>query len=123
MPDTGLYLDGFSISEGDTFGNYKIKNIDIEHHQVVRWNEYSYPVTIEFMWKGKGKPSHSKFVAAMDEFSEHVEKVRIIRSESGRPYRCNFGKIEADSSEDFKSATLTASGFCKRVSESVAATV
>lgn len=115
MPEPELFIRGFDIYEGMNISGYRLSKLDIDHHTVVKWNVYSYP--IKMIWVGEGK-----IPSLISEFRKLVDREIIIRSSSGRPYKCLFLG---------KSKTLTyhvqpgkviimCTGYAKRVPNSLA---
>ena len=60
MPNTQEYLNGYDIKIGSIYGEYKLLNIECQHIQLVRWNEYKYPCVITFKWIGKESSNYDK---------------------------------------------------------------
>jgi hypothetical protein len=81
-------------------------------------------------WIGNGKPTKSDAKAMLKAFKEHVSKVRVIRSASGRPYMVSFvwpiGKsftYDLDSLSSYDKIEFSCEGYAKRIAEAKVSTV
>lgn len=125
MPDSSQYADGFSIEKNMTINSYNLTNLSIGHDQIKRWNEYSYPIKMTWSWISWGSPQPEDMNRFFAAFTRYVGGVRIIRSDSGRPYKCVFQwplnvAPKAYYSDDYKTIDLEYNGHAKRVSEAEA---
>jgi hypothetical protein len=93
MPGPSLFLRGFNVHKDLTIANYKITNINIGHDTITRYHKYSYPMTITFQSLGNGGDPN----ALLRSFQQYVSGDKIIDSEYGNPYSCNFGILKISS--------------------------
>jgi hypothetical protein len=133
MPDVQQYLKGFDLQLDMTFGGYKLTKLSCDHVQVKLWNEYSYPTDITFEWIGlAGKtalPTKNDLQKLLVNFTAYTDGYKIIRSDSGRPYKCVFmwpigtagtATYESEKGHEYTSINLKYAGRAKRISESEA---
>ena len=90
MPDVALFQRGWDIAVGQVYANYRLTAIEMSERSIVRYNVYNYPTKLVFEWMGSSAPDEKTMQQLFDTFNAHVAGVRIIRSASGRPYRCVF---------------------------------
>lgn len=124
MPTPSEYAQGFGLTEGMMVGSYQLTNMNIEHHSVVQWNQYSYPTILTLQWKGTTPPTMEDANNLFQEFTQMMSGLHIIRSESQRPYKTMF-QVEGSSpsgsfSPDFTTVMLHYSGYATRVGEAEA---
>lgn len=116
MPKVPKYVKGFDIYVGDTFANYKIVDLSIEHKEIVRFKSYRYPTTIDFKYQGKGKPDPQKLLQSL---KEHLSGEKTIYTSYGNPYACHFFSLKdlkiTSSSEDDREIEIKAEGHCERI--------
>lgn len=122
MPTADQFIEGFHLHRGQQFGNYVITNIKCEERQVQRWNSYEFHIQIFLNWT----PSNSIQQTEHDinnlqhNFDLYVRDEKIIRSNSGRPFICNFNVREIPLSRIGNKIILNYLGFAQRTSEKVA---
>ena len=120
MPEIELFLEGYHLKEGQNFENYTIDKINMSHNSIVRYVDYAYPYEISMSWRGSGLPNQELVQSLEYYLTNYLSNDRIVRSYSGRPYKCNFfykgptWKV----SEDMKSIVLEGEGFAHRIKES-----
>lgn len=126
MPNQEEFLKGFNVDKPMKLGKYILEGADIEHKQIVRWNEYSYPTELLFIFDDTGnvsnKPTENDVDELFNKIGDYVKGVKIIRSQSGRPYESYFQwpigtDGTGDISADLKEITFKFTGHSKRVSE------
>lgn len=125
MPDAAAYQKGFDLYIGQVYANYRLSEIKIGHVQEKLWNEYSYPTTLNFTWVGSGKADEKAITSMFEAFRNHIDFVKIIRSDSGRPYKCLFQYPITQppgyrASADFSTVMLQYHGYAKRIGEAEA---
>lgn len=125
MPSADEYAAGYGLHHGLILANYTLIQMQIGHHQVVLYNEYSYPTDLTWQWQGPGEASASTMQALFQAFSQYVAGLRIIRTASGRPYKCIFqfpegSQPQAQHSSDYRDIDMHYDGYGKRVSNAVA---
>jgi hypothetical protein len=134
MPDPGEYLDGYNLRQNMVISGYQLAKVDINHVQVKLWNEYSYPTTLVFNWVGTGSQhaTEADMTTFLQTFTKQIDGYKIIRSESGRPYKCIFmwpigtpGKYTTgtEPESEYDHITLEYTGRAKRVAEVEAQTI
>lgn len=89
MPTAEQFLSGFDIYKGLVIGKYKLKKINITEFEIVKWNEYGFTIRLKFkpLKDEIYKEDISNF---KKKFLNHAGNIKIIRSNSRRPYLCNF---------------------------------
>lgn len=107
MPLPGKFLAGFNVHQNMHIGGYVLVDIKIEHETVIRYHEYRYPMTLT--WEGKGDAG-----TLLNKFEEHVAGKRIIDSEYGNPYECDFGNIRVHDGGN-GTVVMTTVGHSRRV--------
>lgn len=128
MPTAAEYAEGFNLHQGIILAGYLLSNVEIEHKQIVRWNEYEYPTTLIWQWMGSGTASEQTMQDLFREFTQWVSGIRIIRTQSNRPYKCLFQyppdkQPQAHYSEDYTQIIMEYKGFAKRIGEKAAAAI
>jgi hypothetical protein len=126
MPTAEQYKEGFNLYAGLTIDNFIIINdndINIKESQIQRWNKYSYPTIIKFTHKSPNIPSREEVNIFLQHFSNYVDGIKIIHSNSGRPFKCTFhnndhGKMYAEIQNN--SIIIKCNGYAERVSNAVA---
>ena len=120
MPETDLFLKGYHISEGQNFENYTIDKISMTHESVVQYNQYKYPFEIDLSWRGSEPPSQMMANSLKYYLTNYLSGFRIIRSASGRPYKCTFFYTQPEWSitNDMKGITFRGEGYAHRIKES-----
>lgn len=109
MPKVQKYLSGFQLYEGLILNGYKLKQLSVQHQQIVRYQEYSYPT--QMIWE-KIDPNTNPDIL-INKLNEKLTD-RVIYTSYGNPYQCNFGKLNITySTNEFISINST--GFCKRI--------
>lgn len=88
MPKKEEYLKGFNIFIGLTFDKYILKNIQIDHYEIKKWNEYSYPTELTF--KTLKNATQEDVYILIHLFEEYVKESKIIKTSYGNSYVCNF---------------------------------
>jgi len=130
MPDVSEYLAGYNLHQNMIISGYQLANVNVNHVQVKLWNEYSYPTTLVFKWNNvsSSHATNTDVTTFLQEFTNHIDGYRIIRSESGRPYKCIFawpistpGKYSVDDGQN--TITLEYTGRAKRISEAEASII
>lgn len=121
MPEVAEYLNGYSLRNGMSVAGYQITTLNIEHHSIVRWNEYSYPTFIVAQWLSNGVPSLANVQNLYNQFNSLVNRSRVIYTPAGRPYKCDFqypvgSQPKVQYSDDFKHVEMTYVGHAKRIS-------
>ena len=91
MPKPGLFLQGFNVNTNLNIANYKLTHIDIGHDTISRFHKYQYPMKLTFQYIGNGKADINNLIT---NFQNYVNGNKIINSEYGNPYQCNFGHIQ-----------------------------
>src|SRR5207253_11152043 len=128
MPSADEYAAGFGLQQGIVLAGYRLCSPKIGHHQVVLYNEYSYPADLVFTWVGSGDASAETMQALFIAFTQYIAGLRIIRTQSGRPYKCLFqypydSVPQAQASPDFRQISLHYDGYGKRIGEAEAARI
>lgn len=93
---------------------YQLTTLQVEHKVRVLFNEYDYPT--KMVWTPSSSSRTSKYQLIAD-LSKMLGTVKYIRTQAGRPYRCDFGDLHVSSSTS-GAVVITTKGFCKRVAES-----
>jgi hypothetical protein len=124
MPDTALFLKGFDIRQSMILEGYSLDHINILHEQVVRWNEYEYPMKLDFNWISSGTPNENSLNKLYQALGNIVGDIRVIRTQSNRPYECSFtwplnSGATVSHSNDYKQIDFMFTGYAKRISESL----
>ncbi len=125
MPGAADYQKGFDVQVGQVYANYRLAEVKIGHVQEKLWNEYSYPTTLNFSWQGPGKADEKAMMAMFEAFRERIDTIKIIRSDSGRPYKCMFQYPATQppgyrAAADFSTVMLQYHGYAKRIGEAEA---
>jgi hypothetical protein len=129
MPDTGQYENGFNLVDKMIIHNYRLDVINISHVQVKRWNEYSYPTYLLFNWIGTTPPTKENMNKFFDSFINQISGIKIIRSDSNRPYKCLFMwpsnqdlkcYYSSDTGKEYQSISFECNGYAKRIGETEA---
>jgi len=110
MPGQALYIAGYNLNKQLAFGGYQLTDINIGHHQLVRYKEYEYPTSL--VWK-VNNINHNKSLLESG-FRNHVAGTKMIFSEYGNPYLCNFGDLTFTEQPD-GSIIAASVGNCKRM--------
>ena len=93
MPTAEQYKKGYKLYAGLTIDNFTISNsnnINITESQIARWNKYSYPTVIKFTYKRQRIPTRDAVNSFLQHFSDYVDGIKIIHSNSGKPFKCTF---------------------------------
>ncbi len=134
MPNQDQFLDGYDFRVS-TFilGGWTLVKREAEHHMILLYNEYSYPVTLTFCKRVTANFNESEEDAKLiDELTKHIKAIRVIYSDSGRPYKCKLDKINVISKQTgpasgyegvFRIITVNLDGFSKRIGRAEAARV
>ena len=110
MPQPYKYLDGFGLEKGSYANGYYLSNISIDHVTIKRYNQYQYPITLT--WEIYDETSdHEKLSNTL---ITYLQGDRIIYSEYGNPYRCNFGELKIDK-KDKNKIIMSSTGTCQRI--------
>lgn len=119
MPGASEFLAGFSVYPGLSMAGFQVISAIATEQSVVRWNEYQYPITVTFRWSQPGGATQASVNNLATSFANYVSGVRVIHSDSGRPYECTFG---AANKYESTANTLTGHylGHSKRISKAVA---
>ena len=136
MPSTQQYLAGFKLQLNMIFGGYKLTTLSCDHVQIKLWNEYSYPTSISFEWVGitgrVAPPTKSDIQKLLVNFTAYIDGYKIIRSDSGRPYKCVFmwpigtpgtATYTDEKGVDYTRINLKYTGRAKRIGESEASDI
>lgn len=128
MPDAIAYQRGFGLQVGQIYGGYRMDTIKIGHDQVKLWNEYAYPCTLTFTWVGTTKADEKTMMALFIAFTNKVEGIKIIRSESERPYKCLFQYPITSApgyhvDPTYTQVSLVYKGYAKRIGEAEASAI
>ena len=125
MPSQDLFIAGFHLSEGQNFENYTIDKINMTHNSIVRYNQYEYPYEIHLSWRSSSPPSQNMVDSLKYYLTNYLQGERVIKSYSGRPYKCVFFHTEPQwiVTSDMKSITLQGSGYATRIKESEVSTI
>jgi len=123
MPEPELFLAGFDVKLGMILNNYKLDNIVISHNAIIRYNQYEYPIKLDFNWIGSEIPTDQNMQALYNNFANSVNKIKVIRTPSNRPYECTFfWPIKSEGTEQhsngFKEIDFIFTGYAKRIPES-----
>lgn len=122
MPDVNEYMHGYGLSDGMNIGGYTLQ-FSIQHHQVVRYNEYSYPAQVTATWNSNGHPTPEDANNVYYQVYNLLSRPRIIRTASNRPYYCDLREISGKYNPDFTQIIISFLGYGKRVSEAVAQSI
>jgi len=107
MPGQSLYTAGFGLSQGMVLNGYQLVSIEIGHKQIRRYKEYSYPSKL--VWRPQGSSANkSNLISSLN---STLGGTKIINSEYGNPYSCNFGALSYQDMLD-GSVVVTATGTC-----------
>lgn len=94
MPDTRDFLRAFNLVRGAKINGSTILSVSATEHQIVRYRNYEFDITIKFDYV----PDHLNFGE------------KIVNSHYGNPYRCDIDNIEYVDSQ-----TITAIGYAERI--------
>ena len=119
MPTSEEFLNGYDfIVNKFSLGNWVLRERYAEHHVVKIWNEYTYPIQLLF----QTKTTNQEFDSLLADISNHVKKIRVIRTESGRPYKCQIHEFEIISQgSDY--VVIEMQGYAKRIGNKEAGTL
>jgi hypothetical protein len=128
MPEPELFLSGFGVRKGMNMNGYSLDNIVISHNAIKRYNEYEYPIKLDFNWVGTGTPKNKNMQQLYNNFVSSVSNVRVIRTPSNRPYECTFfwplhSEGTEQHSDNYKEVDFIFTGYAKRISESEVSSV
>lgn len=98
MPKPDRFLQGFNVYTNLVIANYKLTHIGIGHDTISRFHKYQYPMKLYFQYIGNGISDNNSTNNLISSFQNYVNGDRIINSEYGNPYQCNFGHIQLLSS-------------------------
>ena len=121
MPEAEQFLNGFNVKKGMKIGGYTLMSVVAIEQSVVRWNRYSYNITLTFSWNGGRRQSFNDMDKLFRDFYEYVKGERIIRTNSGRPYLCDFGEYPLEYNHTENEVIIKYLGNAVRVKESLAA--
>ena len=93
---------------------YQLTTLQVEHKVRVLFNEYDYPT--KMVWTPSASKSGTSKYQLIADLSKMLGTVKYIRTQAGRPYRCDFGDLHVSSSTS-GAVVITTKGFCKRVAE------
>lgn len=110
MPEAGLFSAGYGFHQGMKLNGYELTDMQIEHHQVKRYREYSYPTKLTW---SIAEPNHN-FEALKVSIQQMVQGNKIINSSYGNPYSCSFGNLSFQQDASGK-VIVTSTGNCFRV--------
>lgn len=119
MPTPTEYATAFGLITDLQLAGYQLVDWEIEHHQEVLFNEYSYPTTLTFRWLGNGEPNPERLIDAV---LDYTDGIRVVYSASGRPYQTLFqtsGRPMYEERDGLVILYLT--GYSKRISQAAAA--
>ena len=111
MPTAEEYIQGFNLYRGLILEDWELVNWEVGHEQVVLFNEYAYPTTLVFQPISSGV-SNTTLLAAVEEYTSGI---RIIHSQSGRPYKCLFSWLEPRIEVEKDRTLLHFQGYAKRI--------
>lgn len=122
MPEPELFLSGFNVSRSMVLNNYRLDNIVISHNAIKRYNEYAYPIKLDFNWIGRTNPTEQDMKKLYHDLATKVSGIRVIRTPSNRPYECTFfwplgTEGIVDHSDNYREVDFTFSGYAKRIPE------
>ena len=122
MPKSEKFLSGFNIHKGLNIDNYTLTNIEIDHVEIKKFNEYLYPMELTF----KNNDNHLVDLECTKElifkFQDYIKNHKIIYSESAhpRPYKCTitFNECLHTDDDNFNEIIIKCTGFGKRIKKS-----
>jgi hypothetical protein len=127
MPSPTQLLADYKVTNGNTYANYKITNVNITEHSIVRYNEYAFDIDVTLTWQGAGAPSMEAANEMLKAFFATVVRDRIVLSDSGRPYQCTFTKKgmqpEIKQENNYQTVHYITQAYAQRVSGALAAVV
>lgn len=110
MPKPNNYLKGFGIQKGSYLDGYYLADISVGHDTIKRYREYQYPTVMT--WRVyDNTANYPKF---MTDLTNYLQDDRIIYSEYGNPYSCNFGALSVNNATQ-TDVTISSRGVCTRV--------
>lgn len=83
MPNAKQFLKGFGLQKGLEIAEYTLKDIQIQHIEVVRYHQYLYPISLTF--EGNGNSDQ-----LVGELRKMTSDSKIIYTSYGNPYSCNI---------------------------------
>lgn len=95
MPKPNRFLAGFNVHKNLNIAGYTLTNIEIGHNTISRYHKYEYPMKLYFQSTGNSSSINN----LISQFQQYVSGTKIINSEYGNPYSCNFGNIQLMSSD------------------------
>ena len=88
MPTLSEYLQGFNIHQGLIIQGYILSQIMGTEHSVTRYREYKYDITLIF----EPHQLHTKPQNLIQGLDAYTNSPKIVYTEYGNPYQCNFGQ-------------------------------
>ena len=123
MPEPALFLEGFNIHPGMMINGYELANITISHIAIKRYNEYEYPIKLDFNWVRSDTATRSDLDNLWKDLANLITHIRVIRTPSNRPYECSFfwpldsiANFERD--DNYREVDFMFTGYAKRIPES-----
>ncbi len=114
MPSQAALLRGFGLKRGLQLEGYKLKKIDIQHNEVERYKEYSYPMTLHFQAL-EDAASPGKLLS---ELKSMLKGTEVIDSAYNNPYKCSIKYIKiVYKSQDKSEVDIKAEGHAYRIYE------
>ena len=117
MPTVNQFLGGFNIYKNILISGWILRDIEIKEENIVRWNEYQYPIQLTFE-----RTLNSKSTNNLErQLYLHIGDRKIIRTDSNRPYVSEIKFVSIHQSNNFTVIKLL--GHSKRVSENIASKI
>ena len=117
MPSAQQFQEGFGLSVGQKYGSYQITNVNVQEKLEVLYNEYSFPSTI--VLENRINPSMEEANKAIQFLFDSLNTIRIIYTDSGRPYKCTFFWVQPTITQEsnYSKVTFITRGYGKRISK------
>lgn len=84
MPEPQAFLNGFGFIQGSHIGGFILNSAHASHHQIRRYREYSYDITLTLHYAGGDATDLYYYLDQM------IAGSRVINSAYGNPYRCSI---------------------------------
>lgn len=119
MPEINEYINGFNL-KNLTLGNFQLKNINIRHEQIVRYNKYQYPTKLTFEYLSNDYPTYENITKFISDFNQYISTPRKIFTRYGNPYMCYFSREDLfqskiEYSDNNRKITISCMGYAERV--------
>lgn len=110
MPQPEEYLKGFGLRQGMILAGYELFSIDLKHNTIRRYREYSYPIVM--IWRPLN--TGSNMAELIRQLESMVSQEKVIYTQYGYPYKCNFGHLEHHY-EEADHVVINSMGYCQRI--------